>query len=277
MSFIDRLVPSIDRAGRPLVAMLAFTLAVATAGQAQNPPPGSLEGFEPSGEFLFTIDGVEQPKAEIYQSQRAAALLVRCPALESPLLISPRSGSFAQVPIMNLALRDNGTADILGGEPAPSGTYTFDGEDVILTLDGHEMRIKPRPPLLGLHEGSDLLSYNPAYVSTAGEYEPDQASLDALRGTKSAVRVRVFFGSWCSFCKRYVPRLLKVQQSLGKTPITFEYYGLPHDFTSEPQAKANGIHGVPTGIVYVDGKEVGRLERASWSRPEVALRGLLGI
>ena len=56
MSFIDRLVPSIDRAGRPLVAMLAFTLAVATAGQAQNPPPGSLEGFEPSGEFLTDVN-----------------------------------------------------------------------------------------------------------------------------------------------------------------------------------------------------------------------------
>lgn len=276
MSFMNRFCRSVHRVG--LLALGVLALAAGPGALAQQASPdGVLQGFEPTGDYLFTIDGVEQPKAKIYQSQRAAALLVRSPGLESPLLVSPRSGSLSMVPIMSLALRPDGTADILADAALQAvGGYTFDGEDVVFTLDGHEMRIKPRPALTGLHAGGDLRSYNPDYVQTAADYDPDQASLDALRAIKRPVRVRVFFGSWCSFCKRYVPRLLKVQEALGDTAIKFEYYGLPHDFSDEAEAKRNDVHGVPTGIVYVDGKEIGRIERNAWSRPEITLRGLLG-
>ena len=51
----------------------------------------------------------------------------------------------------------------------------------------------------------------------------------------------------------------------------FEYYGLPTPFDAEPEAKRHKIEAVPTAILYVGDKEIGRIPNSQWSNPEVAL------
>lgn len=258
-----------------LAAALGALLLAVQPVSAQVPADSVLRGFELSGDFVLSVDGVEQPKAKIYQSQRAAAILVRSSAFESPLLISPRSGSVQTVPIMSLALR-GATADILAdAELQAVGRFRLDGEDVVFGAEGKQVRLSPRPDVTGEKSGSALRSDNPAYAQSARSYTPDDAVLTGLRGSSKDVRVRTFFGSWCSFCKRYLPRLLRVEQELAGSGIDFDYYGLPHDFSDDVEAKRNGVSGVPTGIVYVDGKEVGRIERDDWTKPEEALLKLV--
>jgi thiol-disulfide isomerase/thioredoxin len=91
------------------------------------------------------------------------------------------------------------------------------------------------------------------------------------------VRVRVFFGSWCPHCKEQLPSLLRVEDELrgSSSKIQFEYYGLPQGFGKEPEAKKYNVGSVPTGIVFVDGMEVGRITGGDWSSPEKRLNALL--
>jgi len=50
---------------------------------------------------------------------------------------------------------------------------------------------------------------------------------------------------------------------------------LPHEISEDVEAKRANIHGVPTGIVYIAGREIGRIEGGRWDSPETALRDLL--
>jgi len=86
--------------------------------------------------------------------------------------------------------------------------------------------------------------------------------------------VRIYFGSWCPHCREHVPFLLRVEDDVKNPKIQFQYYGLPPGL-DDPEAKKLGIKGVPTGIVYVNGKEVGRLTGAGWNTPEVLLSKIL--
>ncbi len=70
--------------------------------------------------------------------------------------------------------------------------------------------------------------------------------------------MRVYFGSWCPVCGRLVPKILKLQSDLKGAKIQFEYYGLPQPMSDDPITAKENLNGVPTAIVYVDGKEFGR-------------------
>ncbi|NJL30113.1 MAG: thioredoxin family protein [Thermoanaerobaculia bacterium] len=102
-----------------------------------------------------------------------------------------------------------------------------------------------------------------------------EAAVAALRAEQRDVKVRVYFGSWCPFCKDHVPLLLRVVEELKGSKIRFEFYGLPRPFSGDAEATRDKVNGVPTGIVYVDGKEVGRLSTRGWQVPEVTLTELL--
>jgi len=80
----------------------------------------------------------------------------------------------------------------------------------------------------------------------------------------------VFFGSWCPHCRQHVPLLLKVEDEVKNPNIKFEYFGLPRDF-NDPEAKKAEVKSVPIGIVYVNGREVGRITGDGWNSPEVLL------
>jgi hypothetical protein len=66
-----------------------------------------------------------------------------------------------------------------------------------------------------------------------------------------------------------------VEDELKGSKVKFEYFGLPHDM-NDPEAKRLKVSGVPTGIVYVNGKEAGRITGNSWSTPETSLNTILG-
>jgi thiol-disulfide isomerase/thioredoxin len=249
----------------PALVLLAAALPLA----AQVPADSVLRGFEPTGDYLLYLDGAEV-SAEIYQSQRAAAFLVMSSKLASPVLISPRSGAVESVNLMKVAKRDDGSIDLLADATlAPLGQFRIDEEDVVFAVDGKEARLKPRPPLVGEQEASALREYSPYYVRAAESFQPDAELVSALKQQNRSVRVKVFFGSWCSVCKRYVPHVLKLEEELDGS-IDFDYFGLarPPEGWEAPEVQRMGVTGVPTGIVFVDGKEAGRITGNSWAQLE---------
>lgn len=256
------------------VALLAFPFI--TAAQ-QVPADAVLRNFQPTGDYILEVDGQEYPKAKIYRSQTAAAFLIRAAALDSPVLLSPRAGSVQTVSIMSLNMQPTGAIDILANaQMIPQGRFKVEGEEVVFSADGHAARLKPKPPLTGLQDSAGMLAHSPSYGLTAESYTPDSKVMEGLRNEASSVRVKVFFGSWCPFCKTYVPRMIKVDELLQGSKVKVEYYGLPKPpFNDDPAAKAEKVGGVPTGIVYLGKRELGRIQGDQWTSPEKAIRSIL--
>jgi len=269
---------------RPLALLLLAAAAVvpvipaARPAQAQPVPSDAVfRGFQRIGEYVLLVGGKEDKSAEIYQNSKVPAYLILSSALPSPVLLTPRAGTVETVKLMKVAKQKDGTVDLLADAAlAPQGKFDIKGEAIAFTSEGKAVTMNPNPPLLGIKKNADLKQHNPEYARTAQSYNPNQATIAALKKEAQPVTVRVFFGSWCPHCRQHVPLLLKVEDLLGPSKIHFEYYGLPRDF-KDPEAQKQKIRGVPTAIVYVNGRETGRLETQDWAAPEVSLGKVLGI
>ena len=65
------------------------------------------------------------------------------------------------------------------------------------------------------------------------------------------------------------------EEDLEGSNIRFEYYGLEPGYQEE-EAKRMEIAAVPTGVIYVDGKEVGRAAGQSWRFPSLKILRAVG-
>jgi thiol-disulfide isomerase/thioredoxin len=258
------------------ILLLAAAAAVPAHGQAV-PSDAVLRGFQRIGDYVLLVNGKEDKGAEIYQNSKIPAYLILASALPSPVLMTPRAGTVETVNLMKVAKQKDGSVDLLADASlAPQGKFQIDGEKVAFTSEGKQVSLNPNPPLLGIKKNADLKAHNPEYARTAQGYNPNPAVLAALKKEAQPVTVRVFFGSWCPHCRQHVPLLLKVEDQLGASKIHFEYYGLPRDF-KDPEAQRMKIKGVPTAVIYVNGRETGRMEGNDWTVPEASLSKLLGV
>ena len=166
---------------------------------------------KPTSDFVLQVDGSVQP-AEVLFSERVPAYLILGSRVPSPTLLVPRSGTVETVSVMKLARRGDGTVDILAdAELQPAGRFSIEGggEQISFTLGDHGYALVPKPYLLGLQGVQALLDYSAEYRRSAEAYTPDAGVVATLKGQPKAVKVRVYFGSWRPFCKRYVPLMLK--------------------------------------------------------------------
>jgi thiol-disulfide isomerase/thioredoxin len=253
-----------------LFAGLALRLPRPTAAQGA-PADAELRDFQRISDYVLSVNDKEAP-SEIYQSQRAAALLVISSALPSPVLLSPAHGAAETVNLMKVDKKADGSIDLLPGAVlAQQGPIEFENEVVAFKADGRSAVLKPTPPLLGMHRADEVTAHNPEYLPRAAAYAPNPQAVATLRKEARPVTVRIFFGSWCPHCREMVPHAIKLEQQLKGSNIHFEYFGLPPHFGADAAARNNAISGVPTGIVYVSGKEVGRIIGVTWSSPETTL------
>jgi thiol-disulfide isomerase/thioredoxin len=242
-----------------------------------------LFGLQANGDYILLLDGKEVAKAEIYKGGRPAAILLSTSQWASPVLITPLTGRVDTINLMKFAKKPDGSVDLLPGAVlASEGTIRLDASgDIVFRSQGKEARLKARPYLVGSQTRQSLLDHDPLYRRRAEAFQPDAAVLTSLRtalkqGAKP-VRVLVFFGSWCPHCAENLPKLLRVEGDLAGTPnLRFDYHGMNKaGFETDPEGQKYGIKFVPQGVVFVDGKEIGRIESNGWLRPEGALQDLI--
>jgi hypothetical protein len=144
---------------------------------------------------------------------------------------------------------------------------------VVFQVGERSARLSPTPPLLGPQPAKAILRHTPEYARGAQAYQPDPQVIARLRASPRAARIEVYFGSWCSFCTRFLPCVLRVEQELAGTGLEFVYHGLPAPPAAwiTPDAVQHGIKKLITGIITVDGKVVGRIVGNEWIVPEKAL------
>src|SRR5688500_14726414 len=207
---------------RPALLALAL-LAAAPALHAQAgavPADSVLRGFKSIGDYLLVVDG-KQVAAEIYQLDNPPTVLVVSPTLGSPVLLSPRTRGVETVPLLKVAKRPDGSADLLADAVVqPAGRFDVLGSgEVSFKLANRAVLLREKPPLLGAQKLEALVSYSPEYGRLAAEYQPSSPIVERLRKQPLPIEVQVYFGSWCPFCKQMVPRVMKVAQQLQGSRI----------------------------------------------------------
>lgn len=261
-----------------VLAVLALTLLALPAMTRAQAPDGSIQGFAPNGEYGLVVNG-KPVSAEVYQNDSVPAFLIVSPSsLPSPVLMTPRAGTVQKVHVMKVARQKDGTVNLLAGAVLGTiGKFQMVGESVSFTYEGRKVSLNPKPPVVGLRNAADLKVKIPEYVRGARAYTPNAAALASLRKNARPATVHVVFGSWCPHCRQHVPMMLKIEESIQNPRVKFEYFGLPRppQAWQDPEVKRLGIKGVPTGIVYVNGKEIGRIEGQAWNAPEVQLNKIL--
>jgi thiol-disulfide isomerase/thioredoxin len=252
------------------------SLAPAPAAGQSVPADHVLRDFERTGDYRLVVNGKQVP-AEIYLSQRAAAILViSSSAFLSPVLLTPGLGVAQTVNLMKVQKKPNGSIDLLSDAVlSTQGALDIQDEEVHFKADGISAALVTTPPLLGLRSASEVTAHNPEYLPRAASYTPNPQAVAALKKEQRPVTVRVFYGSWCPHCREIVPHVVKLEQQLRGSKIRFEYFGLPPRFGTEPQAVQNNIKAVPTAIVYFAGKEIGRIADNAWTTPEATLAAIL--
>lgn len=238
---------------------------------------GAVSDFQATGEYVLEVDG-KDVKADIYHSDRSAAFLVVSPALPTPVVLQPRTQELESAAAAKITKLQDGTMVL---QPdyriGAASKFNVAGEDVLFEVGGKHAKIKERPFLLGLQSVATVRGYKPEYERNLRAYRPDPAIVQALKMLQTPVRVRVFFGSWCPHCTEHMPSIMRLEEELKGSHIAFDYYGLPRGaaMRDEPEAKRVGVDAVPTAIVYVGMREIGRITGEGWRRPEAALKDVL--
>jgi thiol-disulfide isomerase/thioredoxin len=272
-----------------LGALLALLLATTAAAAPAKPPakpaqaaPAAvdnvLNGFMRTGEYLLMINGKPVPAAEIYRNESLPAYLIVTPAFPNPVLLMAGSMTVETVAAPKLVRQPDGAMAVAAdAETRPQGKFKLQGDKVVFASEGRNASLGSNPPLLGTHQSPDLKNHSPEYMVGARAYTPKPAVIAALKKEKKPVKVKVFFGSWCPHCKQHLPYMLRVEDEIrgSGTSIQFEYYGLPKGFGSDPAAKKYNVDGVPLAIVFVNGREAGRISGGAWESPETSLSNIL--
>lgn len=252
----------------------AAALALAPVAPAQELDP-LFRDFEPTGDFELKVDG-KTVAAEIYQSEAARAILIISPAVPGPAMFNIQRGQLEAVAKDGYVKAAEGDIDFKADTViTPVGPFTIADKGLSITWSGKAVELAVRESLIGLHNRAALLAYSPTYGQKAKLYQPPTDFLAGLKTEKRAVRVRVYFNSKCQVCKQMVPKALRLEELLAGTQVTFEYYGFPDRFSDDPLAEQANVHSVPTAVVFVEGKEVGRIAGGSWKLPELMLKNLL--
>ncbi|HZF14233.1 MAG TPA: thioredoxin family protein [Thermoanaerobaculia bacterium] len=264
------------RAGQiALCAALLLPLLAAAKAPGVAPTPEAAQTFHPTLSYLLRIDGQVAPEGKFYASEHDDLYLILSRQLSGPVLLDLHAQTVATLAPLPAARADGTLVVPAGTARKPQGQFEVQGSSPAFTVEGRKVRLEYPAPLLGLQGVAAIRAYNPEYDRRAAAYHPDPAALARLAAVQQPVRLRVYFATWCPVCSRALPKLIKVLDGLKGKPFAVEYYGLSEDRNADPEPARMNLQGLPTAVVYRQGKEVGRMTGQQWQQPEVALDALL--
>jgi thiol-disulfide isomerase/thioredoxin len=123
-----------------------------------------------------------------------------------------------------------------------------------------------------------ILERKPDWRLAVAAYRPRPEVVDRLRALAREVRIEVYFGSWCPDCAAHIPAFFRVLE-LADTPLLkVSYVGVPQAKDKRgPYCTERQIVRVPTFVVLVDGREVGRIVETPEKSLEEDLMKILGL
>jgi hypothetical protein len=267
------------RAG--VVAQRALALAGAILALSSSGAARAAEQtlrFEPIGDYELEIDGKVVPDAKMFHSPEAQAVLVMTPALSHPIAVVPRPNNktvqrldpaeLTKEPAGSIAWKRTGT-------PTAVGTFELVDSKPVFELDGKKIRFLDKGPLLGPRTREEIFAFDPSYPYRAATADPPTVYLDVINTWPQEVVVKIFFSTQCQVCRDLLPGVFKTIDRIKNPRMKFEFYGMPLPASKDPLAGELKITDFPTGILYTEGKEIGRASGHTWRMPDLAIHNAL--
>ena len=249
---------------RPLAVSILVTLAmgsgIAHASETPAPAVPGLVSFAPTSTFKVEVDGAEIRTAEMFMGD-PGLLLLGC-SLRFPVLVCPTDQTIRYIPQENVIRDAEGNVSMKGTPTDPISSYQTSAGQIIFQADGRKVRLSPRPALIGAQTLEKIIAHNPDYEARIKGYSPNETAVAYLEKYSRKTDILIYFGSWCSVCEAWIPRLVKSLQAAGNPGLKPQFQALPKNFLSDSKVREKGISGVPTIMLVQEGKEVGRLNGA---------------
>jgi thiol-disulfide isomerase/thioredoxin len=119
----------------------------------------------------------------------------------------------------------------------------------------------PPADLTGPVTRSQILAAVPDWEAVMAVYQPKPEAIETLKRTGEPVLIETYFGTWCSDSKAHVPALFKVLDAADNPLFQPSYTAVPRDKAERarfiPEGRA--IDKLPTFIIFMNGREVGRI------------------
>ena len=268
--------PSTTVASRAVRAALGFFVVAAAVGASRADAAEAPMRFEPIGVYQLEIDGKVVDQVRMFHSPKAEAVLVLTPSLPYPIAAVPRNKTIQRIDPAELADEPQGSvAWTPTGQQTAIATFDLVESKPVFSLEGKKIRFLDKPPLLGLRTREEIFAYDPSYPYRAATANPPTVYLDVINSWEQAVVVKMFFSTQCQVCRDLLPGVFKTIDRIKNPKIKFEFYGMPLPASKDPLGVELEIKDFPTGILYVDGKEIGRASGHSWRMPDMALHNAL--
>lgn len=261
-----------------LATLLILTAsAISAAPQAGRSRPAPSNNYNPIPGFLLTANRSPLATAKFFHSAGRGTVLIRNEEANLAFVVNSRRGRVGVFSATDFLLLDSGELEPVSGKQAKDElALKRVDQRPAFNYEGTEYRVADKPSLLGPKTAAQIMTDDVHYEIASKKYKPVPAYMAKLKVLPKKTHVKVFFGSWCKNCHKWLPNILRVEEELAGSNISFEYYGLPQGF-ADPHAKELGVKTVPFGIIYQDGKEVGRVSGASWTFPDLQLVRHLGL
>jgi thiol-disulfide isomerase/thioredoxin len=114
--------------------------------------------------------------------------------------------------------------------------------------------------LLGRTGAAHILDISPEWRRGYDEYQPAPEDVAAVKQAPPGSLVMVYFGSWCSDSRLGVPHFLKTVDAAQAPNLKVRYLAVDRS-KKEPARPLEGIglELVPTFVLSIHGKEIGRI------------------
>lgn len=114
--------------------------------------------------------------------------------------------------------------------------------------------------LLGRIGREALLAHGESWRAEYTAYEPSAVDVAVIAALRRPAVLEVFLGTWCPDSRREVPRLLKIIDRAAPPGLGLRIYGIDRRKEKPGRlVRRAGLERVPTIILRVGGREVGRI------------------
>lgn len=237
----------------------AATPAGAAATTPADKKPAGTAWDEAPGYDLY-VGKTEDAAARFFQSPDFQKILIYPGTGETAYVIALKAKTASSVP--KTAVTATADAALIDAAAAMKslGAATQKDADMSFKDGSADLRLTPEPPLIGETTVEALLKKKGDYAAHAQMYKPKSAAMSLIKSVSQPIEIKVFFGTWCSYCKKWLPTFIKTIQVAGNPNIHVQYFGVD-EAMSQPEAQLTqyGISRTPTFVVIKNGKEIGRI------------------
>ena len=254
---------------------MCYVMALAATGFSAcgQPETGSSSGRSKNKAVAFQVprDWAEAPGFEaspvevedfylVYQSRDFQNLLVLPSGSDEAFVLQLLETAVYMIPRGRVVITGTG-AEVTSARPEERGVFVRNGSDIVFDAGDQKIRVYPGAPMTGEIPVSTLLAKKKDYAEAVQDYRPDPVAVARLKETKKPLEIVVFFGTWCSTCRRHLPELIKGLVEADNPVLAVRYIAVDENLsTPKEEIERFRVHVTPTVVVLEGGREVGRLD-----------------